>query len=566
MQAREEKALLDNLRRVSARISVDYLRNGKAHLQAMVAAAQAENGLAYCAVVSPDGEILAHSSPEKVGTTYVEPAAEYRDFGEVQRLRYADRQSLVEIVEYRTALGKGRGEFASLHCAMCHPTLLALFGFEAWNLPLVFVGPMVSIGLGILVLARTVRPVSDIEAELGRAAVAVCPGEIELKKVERSGPAALGWNRLVEAHQEARQRSSLEERVRAAMEPLVARRGFDVLNSLPDGIAVTDHEGHVSFANEPMGAICGVSGNSEWNGKTIQEYLRLDAEQAAADFLAPATKNRAVIVSIDQSVDGVPRALRVARHPLWDQDGGARGHVWSVRDVTQQQLAAQMRDQFLQTATHELRTPLANIKAYAETLSLADRLEVEKQKEFCNTINSEATRLARLIDDLLNVSSMEVGSLLLTRQEADVGRLLTEVVGKVKPQMDQKQITFETAFPEKWPKIHLDKDKVATSLVNVLGNAAKYTPAGGRVGLRVTVEHNKIVVVVKDTGIGISPHELPRVFEKFFRSADPRVRQETGSGIGLSLVKEVIRMHGGSIDVRSELNIGTECTITLPLL
>ena len=193
----------------------------------------------------------------------------------------------------------------------------------------------------------------------------------------------------------------------------------------------------------------------------------------------------------------------------------------SIRDVTQQKLAEEMRDQFVDTATHELRTPLANIKAYAETLALADVIDVEQQKQFLNTINSEATRLARFVDDLLSVSSMELGSLSLNKQVTDLRRMLNEVLAKIRPQIEEKQLTFEVALPEKMPEPELDKDKIATVLVNLLGNAVKYTPAGGRVTFRVNITDQQIEISVEDTGVGIAADELPKVFDKFFRSQRP---------------------------------------------
>ena len=132
------------------------------------------------------------------------------------------------------------------------------------------------------------------------------------------------------------------------------------------------------------------------------------------------------------------------RPPAASSGRSTSGFVWSVRDITQQKLAEEMRDQFLDSATHELRTPLANIKAYAETLALSEMMDVEQQKEFCNTINAEATRLARLHRRPAQLSSMEVGSLSLNRQKVDLERLLREIVGKVEPQMEQKEICFRS--------------------------------------------------------------------------------------------------------------------------
>jgi two-component system phosphate regulon sensor histidine kinase PhoR len=233
--------------------------------------------------------------------------------------------------------------------------------------------------------------------------------------------------------------------------------------------------------------------------------------------------------------------------------------------VTQQKLAEQTRDRFIDTATHELRTPLSNIKAYAETLASAESIDTEMQKEFCNIINSEVTRLARFIDDLLSISSMEVGALTIDRQKVETARLFDEVLLKVQPLLEHKQIEFVAELPPKMPDLLLDKDKIIAVIVNVLGNAAKYTPAGGRVSLRVKGEEGKLRVSVEDTGVGISPEDLPRLFDKFFRSEDPRVQAETGTGLGLSLAREVVRMHGGEIHVESELNKGSTFTVSLPL-
>ena len=113
--------------------------------------------------------------------------------------------------------------------------------------------------------------------------------------------------------------------------------------------------------------------------------------------------------------------------------------------------------------------------------------------------------------------------------------------------------------------MHLDKDKIDATLVNLLGNAIKYTPEGGRVGLRARVNDSTLQIDIEDTGVGISEEELPKIFDKFFRSSDPRVQQESGTGLGLSLAREVIRLHRGELTVESEVNKGSTFTLTLPL-
>jgi two-component system phosphate regulon sensor histidine kinase PhoR len=283
-------------------------------------------------------------------------------------------------------------------------------------------------------------------------------------------------------------------------------------------------------------------------------------------LLSPENQDRPVVTEMVREENGQRRIARVARHPICIVGGGKQEcHVWTIRDVTQQKLAEEMRDQFVDTATHELRTPLANIKAYAETLALADVIDVEQQKQFLNTINSEATRLARFVDDLLSVSSMELGSLALNKQVTDLRRMLNEVIAKIKPQVEEKKLTFEVALPEKMPEPELDKDKIAAVLVNLLGNAVKYTPDNGRVTFRVNITDQQIAVEIEDTGVGIAEDELGKVFEKFFRSQDPRVQEQTGTGLGLALAQEVVRLHGGRITVESEINKGSTFSVLLPL-
>jgi len=142
---------------------------------------------------------------------------------------------------------------------------------------------------------------------------------------------------------------------------------------------------------------------------------------------------------------------------------------------------------------------------------------------------------------------------------------LEEVVDKIQPLMNQKSLQFECNLPAKLPELHLDKDKVVATMVNLLGNAAKYTPEGGRIALKVKTAQNKLQIDVEDNGVGIAEHELSKVFDKFFRSEDPRVLEETGSGLGLSLAREVIRLHGGDIHVSSEIDKGSTFSIILPM-
>jgi signal transduction histidine kinase len=173
--------------------------------------------------------------------------------------------------------------------------------------------------------------------------------------------------------------------------------------------------------------------------------------------------------------------------------------------------------------------------------------------------------LARFIDDLLNVSQMEAGSITLRIHEIHLDRLLEEIVDHHRPLANDKAQSFEYQPPPKIPRIHGDKDKLAAALTNLLGNAIKYTPDGGRVQLKVEYDASKIYIHVEDTGFGIAPEELSQLGSKFFRSHDDRVQSIQGNGLGLAFTQEVARLHGGNLGIRSQLNAGSCFTLELPL-
>ena len=545
----------------------EYRAGGGDRLQGFVDRAHSAAGWVYCALVGPEGRYVAHSLRDRVGQPADRPTGAAMQWGDVERVRFVDSQSRL-VREYRTTIRSQGQTLGTLLVAVEEPTVWSALRYMAEYAPATVLGPLFLMCCGAFALRRTVRPLSPIEAQLCQVAAAPADAEFTLSPVASGAAVAEGWNRLAERCNHARQAGRLDSRLAEALEGFRQRKAGQILNSLPDGVALTDDQGRVTFANHALGAILAAPGDHDTlGGRTMEDLLGLDAESDTGKaFFDPDSRARTVVVELARSGEAAAGVLRVARHPLRSATGtAAGGHVWSLRDVTQQKLAEQMRNQFVNSATHELRTPLANIKAYAETLVLSEMLDVERQKEFCNTINAEATRLARFIDDLLSLSSMEVGSLALARQETDLERMFREAIDKVRPQMQQKQITLRCALPEKLPKLKVDKDKIVATLVNLLGNAAKYTPEGGQVQLKVQVKENALQIEVEDSGYGISAEDLPRLFDKFFRSSDPRVQKQSGSGLGLSLVQEVVRLHGGKIGVQSELNKGTRFTLTMPM-
>lgn len=545
-------------------LTTNELASGEhAKTQALVERFKLEHSLLFAAFVARNNSYVAHSSKRKVGDVHQVEAGTTTRHEDIEVARYTHGAS--KIREYSSPIQvdeiSGR-----LVIAKAEPSLGDTFNVVGRFAPLVMCGPLLLVALGSFTLHRLVNPLSAIELQLRQVATAPTLADVELTPIKSRGPSVLGWNRIAGKFHEESEQGSLDQRLGQAVHSLRQGKSDDVLNSLADGVAVCDQDGRLTFANHALAAMfAGGSPPETLRGQDVEVCLGID-EGDCPLLTNPDLFARYVVEELERGAGDSREILRIARTPLRTADGiPGLGHVWTVRDITQQKLADAMRDQFLDNATHELRTPLANIKAYAETLSMDDMLDVESQKEFCNTINVEATRLARFIDDLLSVSSMEAGSLTLNKQGVDLQRMFEEVIGKVKPQMDKKDLEFETIFPAKYPQTKLDKDKVNVALVNLLGNAAKYTPDGGRVRFEVKTTDRELRIEVEDSGVGISEEELPHIYDKFFRSANPTVQAITGTGLGLSMAFEVIKLHGGDMTVQSKLGEGTTFVATLPL-
>jgi two-component system phosphate regulon sensor histidine kinase PhoR len=571
---RSESASLRWLSRGSDRLVLAYLRNKSTNLQPVLAEICTQSGASYCAIVSPTGEYTAHSNSGFAGRPAVERGDSTDHWGAVVRVQYNDDNGAL-VHEYQTQIKAGDTDLGTFRLGITQPNVWSYLNAGGQIAPLALLGPAFCMLAGAVVINRLVRPVADIEQQLVQVATSPSVEGCALREVHTTGAAAVGWNRVVKQRLSTPQSETLRQRVRQSLERGHNSRLDAVLNSIPDGVATTDAEGRLTYTNLPLAVLIGLKGVVGAGGASeaaddapkIIDQLRKHWPLPETDpLLADENRDRPVVTEFSREENGERRVLRVARHPICSAGAGQHEtHVWLTRDVTQQKLAEEMRDQFVDTATHELRTPLANIKAYAETLALADVIDIEQQKQFLNTINSEATRLARFVDDLLSVSSMELGSLALNKQVTDLGRLLGEVLTKIRPQVEEKDLELEVVLPEKMPEPELDKDKIAAVLVNLLGNAVKYTPAEGRIAFRVQIVDQNIEIGIEDTGVGIAADELGKVFDKFFRSSDPRVQAETGTGLGLALAQEVVRLHGGRITVESEINKGSTFTVILPL-
>ena len=554
------------LGRLAASMEIDYLQNDAANLQQLTLRAREEGNLLYCCIVSEDGRYLTHTTRPLLGSPAKEPQGKRLRWGNIDGVQYTDVSSR-PVREYRVPLKVKSEPIGSLRLGVVDPAFQSVANEVLNAAPLTLLLPLVVVGCGAVVISRMVKPIADVDRLLSQLARTPANEAIEIEKTSIRGLATAGWNRLMTHVRDLESRLDTDDGDTKLLQALVAYKSgasSKVLDSLQDGIAVTDAAGRIEFANQAIEALLQQDSIQTQQDASFLEALVATSSDAPR---SSTTSGKApVVAEVPAPGAAEQRTLRIERQPIVDgsSPAGEQGQLWCVRDITQQKLAMQSRNDFIDAATHELRTPLANIKAYAETLATCDFSDTEQQKDFCNTINAEATRLSRFVDDLLDISSLEVGSLSAQRQNVDLERLLQEAVDNVRPLMTSRSLSFDATIGPKLGELSLDKDKVSAMVVNLLGNAAKYTPEGGTVQLKATADPKAITIDVVDTGHGISAEELPLVFEKFFRSENPEVTEQPGTGLGLPLAREIARLHGGDIAAQSQLGEGSTFSITLP--
>ncbi len=568
LQSQATEGSLSRIGRLAASLQLDHLNNGGRHTPSLLARAKTEGRFSYAILVNPEGICSVHTDEKLVGTVATEPEGSPLSWGAIDGVSFRDQRDR-RVNEYAIPLSVGNESFGELRIGVVEPSWTSTMFEFGEHATLAILGPLLCVLAGGVWLVRITRPLAGIDERL--ADIARLPHEAmpQLEALPPEGLASVGWNRLVE-HLDQLQTSETvvapDEKIARQATAVAGGRSRKALQSLTEGIAVTDAEGRIEFANRAIEALLGVEESLE--GAALEEAIAAISPKGAEPFTGARTGTVLIAEApIASSTGG--RTLRVERAPIrgdrTDNTSHKTGHIWSIRDITQQKLAEASRDSFIDTATHELRTPLANIMAYAETLAMGDVSDMEQQKEFCNTINSEATRLARFVDDLLSISSLEVGSLAINRRNTNVHRLVEEATEKIKPLMQAKSQKLDIKIVEKLGEASLDKDKVAGLLVNLLGNASKYTPEGGSITFAAIRKEEELLFEVSDTGAGIAENEQEKVFEKFFRSKNPEVRDQVGTGLGLPLAREIARLHRGDLSLTSSLGEGSTFTVVLPV-
>lgn len=411
-------------------------------------------------------------------------------------------------------------------------------------------------------LRNHARPYAAIEQSVQSYAAGMERQFAALTLSDTLGQMAVAWNTLVEdvSRLQSQISSATQPDAGAAMQRLESRTLRGILDRLPIGVMRLGSDRGVSYANAAAQRMLRVNGNPA--GKSIAELLG-DTETAEVLSLQAASSSAK---PIDRRIgqDDAAVTLRLSLVPLTESCAPGE-NVLTIEDISHLQESEKARDQFLYHVTHELRTPLTNIQAYAETLSKPGFDDEQTRRECYNVIVSETRRLSRLVEDILSISQLEVGAARFDVGDVDLAKLVRQTVQDNLGGADGKKVELSLKMPPKMPRLRGDKQRLSVLLNNLIGNAVKYTPTGGRVTVAVEVQNRLVQVQVNDTGLGISVDDQKRIFEKFYRATSDSVQAIPGTGLGLAIAREVARLHGGDILVHSELGKGSQFTLELPL-
>jgi len=332
-----------------------------------------------------------------------------------------------------------------------------------------------------------------------------------------------------------------------------------VFLSMIEGVLVLDSKGNIVLMNKSLRELFNIA--EDIAGKNPLEVIRNIKVQEVINetmHLHEGVYSSEISVFFPEEKTFLIHATPVMR----SQE--RQGVVLIFLEITELRRLETIRQEFVANVSHELRTPLSSIKGYAETLLDGALKDKQNARDFINIIHSDADRLARLIDDILDLSKIETGKLQLNYQPTSLQLLVQSVLIQLQQSIEERTLRVHSQVSPSLPKVLCDPDKIIQVLFNLIDNAIKYTPKDGVITIVAQEKGDKIQVDVVDTGVGIAEEHLPRLFERFYRVDKARSRELGGTGLGLSIVKHIIHSHQGEVFVKSIPSQGSTFSFTLP--
>ncbi len=401
-----------------------------------------------------------------------------------------------------------------------------------------------------LIFAHTIaRPIRLLESFTEKLRRGEPSGTILLKTSDETKVLADNLNYLVEA---------LQAKIRAANEE--KSKLMAALTNMTEGVLILDALEKIEFVSPMLSGIL-VEQYGDMEGKTLLEAFRnAELHQAFHQF-----KLKREPVSAEITLGGLdPVFLNISISEIRGYPGEEKFMI-VFHDVTRLKKLERIRTDFVANVTHEIRTPLAAIIGYLETLQAGAIEKPDDARRFVEIMLKQSHRLNRLVEDLMTISRIELGDVTLQLDAVSLPEALDNAVALVEPKAAAKKLTLSNRLSNALPPVKADRDRLSQILLNILDNAVKFTPEGGSVIIDAEVKGERVALTIEDTGIGVPREELQRLGERFYRVDKTRSRELGGTGLGLSIVKHLMTAHGGSLTIESQPGRGTKVILLFPI-
>ena len=357
--------------------------------------------------------------------------------------------------------------------------------------------------------------------------------------------------------------NDLSEVIRLTQENLEqeSKRLHSILSYMTDGVLATNRRGQITMINDMAKRQLGVESDDALN-QNILELLKIEDEYELRDLITQSPE----LMIYSQNVNGEYISLRVRFALIRRESGFISGLVAVLHDTTEQEKEERERRLFVSNVSHELRTPLTSVKSYLEALDEGALYE-PVAPDFIKVSLNETNRMMRMVTDLLHLSRIDNASGHLDVELINFTAFITFILNrfdKMRSQDQEKKYELVRDYPITSVWIEIDTDKMTQVIDNILNNAIKYSPDGGKITVSMKTTDDQMILSISDQGLGIPKEDLPKIFDRFYRVDKARSRAQGGTGLGLAIAKEIIKQHNGFIWAKSEYGKGSTFTIVLP--
>ena len=410
---------------------------------------------------------------------------------------------------------------------------------------------LITVVLGFILARSITVPIQDVTRNVQRMSQGDFSEDVSVKSDDEIGQLAEMFNIL-----RAKLDATLEE-----MSQEKNKLGT-ILEFMADGLIAIDLEGNILHINPAAREMLDIMPEEDLSHATYKDVMRKIADELPLD----AIKNNCKEEGGEGVFEQYGRIFAIRYDKFKDEDNVDTGIIIIIQDITERQKLEDMQTDFVANVSHELKTPLTNIKSYTETLLDGAAADPETADDFLGIINSEADRMNRLVKDLLQLSRLDNNQEVIHTKTTNIVMLLDTAVTKVELVAKEKEQQLNKLYNKDADiRANVDRDRFEQVILNVLSNSIKYTNEGGRIDVDVFEQDGNARIVVQDNGIGISEEALPRIFERFYRVDKARSRAMGGTGLGLAITKQIVESHGGTITAESQEGKGTKMIIEIPL-